>query len=165
MVWLYYSLITLKDIWLILKDYTFMASNTIFITLVIQDNYPQKTTLIRSALTPGSYKTSLDISPPPILLSLHCKQIKKVKRELDGQPSSFWARMHMFLIIKKLFLQSIQSFQNQTQINLTQILKYLMKVIPRTFYLQLLKRMSICDNETKIYPDLNPTAPQESQTY
>ena len=40
-----------------------------------------------------------------------------------------------------------------------------MKVIPRTFYLQLLKRMSICDNETKIYPDLNPAAPQESQTY
>ena len=25
--------------------------------------------------------------------------------------------------------------------------------------------MSICDNETKIYPDLNPTAPQEPQTY
>ena len=84
-----------------------MASNTIFITLGIQDNYLQKTTLIRPALTPGSSKTSPDISPPPILLSLHCKQIKKVKRELDGQPSSFWARMHMFLIIKKLFHQSI----------------------------------------------------------
>ena len=25
--------------------------------------------------------------------------------------------------------------------------------------------MSIYDNETKIYPDLNPSAPQESQTY
>ena len=25
--------------------------------------------------------------------------------------------------------------------------------------------MSVCDNETKIYPDLNPTAPQELQTY
>ena len=25
--------------------------------------------------------------------------------------------------------------------------------------------MSVYDNETKIYPDLNPTAPQESQTY
>ena len=106
-VWLCYNVMTLKDIWLIPKDYTFMASNTIFIMLGIQDNYLQKTTLIRSALTPGSYKTSLDISPLPISLSLHCKQIKKVKRELDGQPSSFWARMHMFLIIKKLFLQSI----------------------------------------------------------
>ena len=25
--------------------------------------------------------------------------------------------------------------------------------------------MSIYDNETKIYPDLNPTVPQEQQTY
>ena len=25
--------------------------------------------------------------------------------------------------------------------------------------------MSIYDNETKIYPDLNPAAPQEPQTY
>ena len=25
--------------------------------------------------------------------------------------------------------------------------------------------MSTYDNETKIYPDLNPTAPQEPQTY
>ena len=25
--------------------------------------------------------------------------------------------------------------------------------------------MSIYNNETKIYPDLNPTAPQESQSY
>ena len=25
--------------------------------------------------------------------------------------------------------------------------------------------MSIYDNETKLYPDLNPSAPQESQTY
>ena len=25
--------------------------------------------------------------------------------------------------------------------------------------------MSIYDNKTKIYPDLNPTAPQEPQTY
>ena len=25
--------------------------------------------------------------------------------------------------------------------------------------------MNICDNETKIYPDLNPTAPQEPEAY
>ena len=25
--------------------------------------------------------------------------------------------------------------------------------------------MSICDNETKIYPELNPTAPQEPLSY
>ena len=77
------------------EDYTFIASNTIFISLGIQDNYLEKTTLIRSTLLPGSYKTSLDTSPPPRSLSLHCKQINKVKNELDGQPSSFLASMHV----------------------------------------------------------------------
>ena len=51
--------------------------------------------LVRSTLTPGSYKTSLDTSPPPKILSLHCKQIMKVKNELDGQPSSLLTSMHV----------------------------------------------------------------------
>ena len=78
------------------KDYTFMADNTIFIALGIQDNYFEKTTLIRSTLTLGSYKTSLDTSPPPKILSLHCKQINKFKNELDGQPSSLLVSVHVF---------------------------------------------------------------------
>ena len=57
-----------------------MADNTIFYTLSKQDNYLEKTTLARSTLPPGSYKTSLDTSPPPKVLSLHCKQINKVKK-------------------------------------------------------------------------------------
>ena len=77
------------------EDYTFIAPNTIFISLGIQDDYLEKTTLIRSTLLPGSYKTSLDTSPPPRSLSLHCKQINKVKNELDGQPSSLLASMHV----------------------------------------------------------------------
>ena len=76
------------------EDYTFIASNNFFIALGIQDNYLEKTTLIKSRLFPGSYKTSLDISPPPISLSLHFKQINKVKVELDGQPSSLLTLMH-----------------------------------------------------------------------
>ena len=44
----------------LVEHYTFMASNTIFIALVITDNYLEKTTLIRSTIPPGSYKTSLD---------------------------------------------------------------------------------------------------------
>ena len=48
----------IKDLRLgIPEDYTFMASNTIFIALGIQDKYLEKTTLIRSTLPPGSYKT------------------------------------------------------------------------------------------------------------
>ena len=77
------------------EDYTFMASNNVFIALGIPDDYLEKTTLIRSTLPPGSYKTSLDSSPPPISLSLRCKQTKKVRNELDGQPSSLLARMHV----------------------------------------------------------------------
>ena len=87
----------IKDLRLVIpEDYTFMVSNTIFITLGIQEKYLEKTTLIRSTLTLGSYKTSLDTSPPPRSLSLHCKQINKVKNKLDGQTSSFLASMHVF---------------------------------------------------------------------
>ena len=69
----------IKDLRLVIpEDYTFMASSTIFIVLGIQDNYLKKTMIIRSTLPPGSYKTSLDTSPPPKSLSLHCKQINKV---------------------------------------------------------------------------------------
>ena len=49
--------------------------------LGIQDNYLEKTMLIRSTLPPGSYKTSLDTSPPSKILLLRCKQIKKFKNE------------------------------------------------------------------------------------
>ena len=60
----------IKDLRLVIpEDYTFIVSNNIFIALGIPDNYLEKTTLIRSTLPPGSYKTSLDTSPPPILLA------------------------------------------------------------------------------------------------
>ena len=55
------------------QDYTFIADNTIFYAIGIQDNYLEKITLLRSTLHSGSYETSLDTSPPPKILSLHCK--------------------------------------------------------------------------------------------
>ena len=80
----------IKDLKLVIPEqYTFIASNTIFIALGIRDNYLEKT------LPPGSYKISLDTSPPPKSLSLHCKQISKVKNELYGQSSSLLACMHV----------------------------------------------------------------------
>ena len=72
-----------------------MADNTIFIALGIQDKSLEKTTLIKSTLPPGSYKTSLDTSPLPISFSLHFKQINKIKNEVDAQPSSLLARIHV----------------------------------------------------------------------
>ena len=85
------------------EHYTFMASNTVFIALAILDKYLKKATQIKSILPPGSYKTSLDTSSSPMLLSLHCKKINKVKNELDGQPSSLIAAC-TFLIIRQPFL-------------------------------------------------------------
>ena len=86
----------IKDLKLAIpEDYTFIASNNIFIALGIQGNYLEKTTLIRSKVSLGSYKTSLDTLPPPISLSLHCKHTNKVKNELDKQPSSLLTRMNI----------------------------------------------------------------------
>ena len=102
----------IKDLKLVIpEDYTLIASNNIFIALGIQDKYREKTTLIRSRLFPDSYKTSLHTSPPPRSLSLHCKQINKVKNELDAQPSSLLASKYVsnykaiFPLIHLLFLE------------------------------------------------------------
>ena len=56
----------IKGLKLVIREhYTFMVSNTIFIKFGIPQNYLEKTTLIRSTLSPGSYKTSLDKLPSP----------------------------------------------------------------------------------------------------
>ena len=86
----------IKDLELIIpKYYKFMASNIFFTVLGILDKHLEKATLIKSTLPSGSYKTSIDTLPPPKSLSQHCKQINKVKNELDGQPSSLLASMHI----------------------------------------------------------------------
>ena len=56
-----------------------MADNTIFYALGIQDKYLEKTTLIRSTLPPGSYKTFLDTSRPPQISSLHVSKLIGLK--------------------------------------------------------------------------------------
>ena len=134
----------IKDLKLVItENYTFMASNTIFFALGIPDNYLEKTTLIRSTLPPGSYKTSLDTSPPPKSLSLHCKQINKVKNELDGQPSSLLASMHVsnykatFFPIHLVFLKLDI---HQPHLDFKILVENNNEIIPRTFYLQLLSK-------------------------
>ena len=87
----------IKDLRLVIpNEYFFMADNTIFIALGIPDKHLEKTVRVRSTMPPCSYKISLDISLPPKILSLDCKQINKFKNELDGQPSSFLTSMHVF---------------------------------------------------------------------
>ena len=77
------------------EHYTFIASNIFFIALGIPKIELKKTKLIKSSLLLGSYKTSLDTLLPLKSLLLHCKQINKVKNELDGSPSSLLASMHV----------------------------------------------------------------------
>ena len=134
----------IKDLRLVIpKDYTFMADNTIFIALIIQDKYLEKTILIRSTLPPGSYKTSLDTSPPPISLSLHCKQINKVKNKLDGQPSSLLARIHVSnyrATFSPIHLVFLELDIDQPHLDFKILDENNNEIIPTTFHLQLLNK-------------------------
>ena len=134
----------IKDLRLVIpKDYTFVADNTIFISLGIRDKYLEKITLIRSILPPGSYKTSLDTSPPPKILLLHCKQINKVKNELDGQPSNLLASMHVFnynTTYSPTHLVFLELDIYQPHLDFKILDENNNEVIPKTFYLQLLNK-------------------------
>ena len=133
----------IKDLKLVIpEDYTLMASNNIFIALGIP-NILEETMLIRSTLPPGSYKTSLDTSPPPISLSLHCKQINKVKNKLDGQPSSLLARIHVSnyrATFSPIHLVFLELDIDQPHLDFKILDENNNEVIPRTFYLQLLNK-------------------------
>ena len=132
----------IKDLRLVIPEhYTFMASNIFFIALGIPDKHLEKTTLIKSTLPPGSYKTSLDTSPPPKSLSLHCKQINKVKNELDGQPSSLLACMHVSnykATISPMHLVFLELDTHRPHLDFKVLDENNNEVIPRTFYFQLL---------------------------
>ena len=134
----------IKDLRLVIpKDYTFVADNTIFISLGIRDKYLEKITLIRSVLPPGSHKTSIDTSPPPKILLLHCKQINKVKNELDGQPSNLLASMHVFnynTTYSPTHLVFLELDIYQPHLDFKILDENNNEVIPKTFYLQLLNK-------------------------
>ena len=118
-----------------------MASNIFFIALGILDKHLEKTTIIKSTLPPGSYKTSLDTSPPPKSLSLHCKQINKVKNELDGQPSNLLASMQVSdyeATFPQMHLVLLELDTRWHHLDFKILNENSNEVIPRTFYLQLL---------------------------
>ena len=120
-----------------------MASNTIFIALGILDKHLQKTTQIKSTLPPGSYKILPDTSPPPKLLLLHCKQIKRVKNELDGQRSSLLALMHVSndrATFSLMHLVFFKLYTHRPYLDFKILDENSNEVIPRTFCLQLLNK-------------------------
>ena len=134
----------IKDLKLVIPEhYVFMAVNTIFIALGTPDNYLEKATLIRSTLRPGSYKTSLDTSPPPKLLSLHCKQIAKIRNKLDGQPSRLLPSMHVSnykATFCPMHLVLLELETNQRHLGFKILDENKNEVIPTTFSLQLLNK-------------------------
>ena len=103
--------------------------------------YLEKTAVIRSTLPPGSYKTSLD--PPPRPLSLHCKQINKAKKELDGQQSSLLASMHVSnykATFSPIHLVFLELDTDRPHLHFKILDENNNEVIPKTFYLQLLNK-------------------------
>ena len=134
----------IKDLRLVIPEhYTFMASNIFFIALGILDKHLEKTTLIKSTLAPGSYKTSLDKSPPSKSLSQHCKQINKVKNELDGKPSSLLVRMNVSDYKASLSLMHLVFLEldaHRSHLDFKILDENNNEVILRTFYLQLLNK-------------------------
>ena len=118
-----------------------MADNTFFIALGILDNYLEKTALIRSTLPAGSYKTSLDFLPRS--LSLHRKQISKIKNELDGQPSHLLAPMHVSnykATFSPVHLVTLELDTDRPYLDFKILDENNNEVIPKTFYLQLLNK-------------------------
>ena len=134
----------IKDLKLVIPEhYTFMTSNIFFIALGIPDKHLEKTTLIKSTSPPGSYKTSVDTSPPSKSLSLHCKQINKVKSKLHGQPSSLLASMHVFnykASFSPMNLVLLELDTHRDHLDFKILDENNNEVIPRTFYLQLLNK-------------------------
>ena len=120
-----------------------MASNIFFIALGIADKHLEKTMLIKSTLPPGSYKTSLDKSPPSKSLSLHCKQVNKVKNELDSQLSSLLVCMQVSnykVTFYPMHLVFLELDRHRPHLDFKILDENNNEVIPRTFYLQVLNK-------------------------
>ena len=120
-----------------------MDSNSFFIALGILDNYLEKTTSNKSTLPPGTYQTSLDTSPHSKLLSLHCKQINRVKNEVDGQTSGMSAYMKdsdykaAFILIHLVFLDLETHHCN---LDFMLLDKNYNAITPQLFHIQLLNK-------------------------
>ena len=74
---------------------------------------------------------------------MHCKQINKIKIELDGQPSSLLASMHVFnynATFSPAHLVFLELDIYQPLLDFKILVENNNKVIPRTFCLQLINK-------------------------
>ena len=77
------------------ENYAFTANNNFFIVIGMSEKILKNINIKYSLAFSGSHKMQLVTTPPPKSLSLHCKQINKVKNELDRQPLSLMACMQV----------------------------------------------------------------------
>ena len=140
----------IKNIKLVVpENYAFTADNNFFIALGMPEKILKNINIKYSLVFSGSYKTQLVTTPPPKSLSLHCKQtlhckqIKKVKNELDGQPSSLLACMQVsdyeatFSLMHLIFLR-LDTHRHHLDFKILD--ENNNELIPRTFYLQVLNK-------------------------
>ena len=76
-------------------------------------------------------------------MSLHCKQINKVKNKLDGQQSSLLSRMHVYnskATFSPIHLVFLELDIYQPQLDFKTLGQNNNEVIPKTLYLQLLNK-------------------------
>ena len=120
-----------------------MSSHNIIVALGIPDDYLEKTTLIRSTFPPSSYKSSRDTLPPPISLSLHWKQINKIKNKLDEEQSRFLARMYVSnykATFSPIYVVFLELDIDQPSLEFKILDENNNEVIPKIFSLQLLNK-------------------------
>ena len=125
------------------ENYAFTADNNFFIALGMPKKILKNINIKYSLVFSGSYKTSFVTTPPPKSLSLHCNQINKVKNELDGQPSSLLACMHVSdceTTLSPMHLVFLELGTHRHHLDFKILDENNNEVMPRTFYLQLLNK-------------------------
>ena len=111
--------------------------------LVCIKNILKNINITYSLVFSGSYKTQLVTTPPPKSLSLHCNQIKKVKKELDGQLSSLSTCMQVpdyEVIFSPMHLVFLELNTHRHHLDFKKLDENNNEIIPETFYLQLLNK-------------------------
>ena len=117
------------------------------------DSYVEETTQIRW-LSWRDYTNQVNLIPcliqnipwyitSPNWLSLHCKQISKVKNELHGQPSSLLASMHLSIYeatFSPMHLVCLELDTHRPHLDFKTLDENNNEVIPTTFYIQLLNK-------------------------
>ena len=148
------------------KNYKLIVYNSFFIALGILGKFLREINIEKSLVLSGTNETSFDTLLRQKSLSLYCKQINRVKNEVDVQPICLLAHMRFSAGKATISPRHLLSLQLDTHFG-TSDFKLLREkrdlIIPNMFYFY---TMSILDNETrKIYPHLIPLPSQNHKSH